>query len=83
LDKPSESRYFGINRINLFAFFVKVFQMLTPSYSKNKQAASSAPIAGRFSLFSIVAWLFAIQEREALDAKTGGDKSDGRYTWGL
>lgn len=27
--------------------------------------------------------LFAVKLREELDAKTGGDKSDARYTWGL
>lgn len=27
--------------------------------------------------------LFAVKLREELDAKTGGDKSDARYIWGL
>jgi hypothetical protein len=36
-----------------------------------------------FSLYSLIAWLLAVDLREALDAKTGGDKSDAAWKWGL
>jgi hypothetical protein len=36
-----------------------------------------------FSLAALVAFLFQLQLREKLDAATGGDKSDGAYTWGM
>ncbi|MDB5762510.1 MAG: hypothetical protein JWQ21_1505 [Herminiimonas sp.] len=55
-----------------------------PFYSKDKKNTSPAlEETGGFSFDSALAWLFAIDERESLDAKTGGDKSDGRWTWGL
>lgn len=36
-----------------------------------------------FSLERIIAVLFAVELREALDKDTAGDKSDAAYTWGL
>jgi hypothetical protein len=36
-----------------------------------------------FSLASFIAALFAVELREELDAKTGGDKSDAAFTWGM
>jgi hypothetical protein len=34
-------------------------------------------------LTAIINALFAVELREELDAKTGGDKSDGAFIWGL
>jgi hypothetical protein len=36
-----------------------------------------------FSIHNILAMLFAVELREALDAATSGDKSDAAYTWGM
>ena len=36
-----------------------------------------------FTLERLLAVLFAVELREALDKDTGGDKSDAAYTWGL
>jgi hypothetical protein len=36
-----------------------------------------------FNLERLLAMLFAVELREALDKDTGGDKSDAAYTWGL
>lgn len=36
-----------------------------------------------FTLERIVAALFAVELREALDKDTAGDKSDAAYTWGM
>lgn len=44
---------------------------------------NSKPSTNGFSLYAVFAFLFSIEMREALDAKTGGDKSDGAWTWGL
>ena len=45
-------------------------------------ARSTSPAAA-FSLMSLVSFLFQLDLREKLAAQTGGDKSDGAYTWGL
>jgi hypothetical protein len=36
-----------------------------------------------FTLERLIAVLFAVEWREAIDKDTGGDKSDAAYTWGL
>ena len=36
-----------------------------------------------FTLERLLAAVFAVELREALDKDTGGDKSDAAYTWGL
>lgn len=36
-----------------------------------------------FNLERLIAVLFAVELREALDKDTGGDKSDAAYIWGL
>jgi hypothetical protein len=36
-----------------------------------------------FNLERLIAVLFAVELREALDKDIGGDKSDAAYTWGL
>jgi hypothetical protein len=61
----------------------KDFPMSMPFYRKDKASVPRTSRAGGVSLYAILAWLFAVDEREALDAKTGGDKSNGRWTWGL
>ena len=37
----------------------------------------------KFTIAAFIDALFAVKLREELDAKTGGDKSDAAYTWGL
>jgi hypothetical protein len=36
-----------------------------------------------FSLFGLIAALFAVELRESLDAKSSGQSDEGAYTWGL
>lgn len=43
----------------------------------------TTPAAAPFSLAMIVDTLLCVNLREKLDADTGGDKSDGAYTYGL
>jgi hypothetical protein len=45
--------------------------------------AAPANAAAPFSLAMIVDTLLCVNLREKLDADTGGDKSDGAYTYGL
>jgi hypothetical protein len=49
----------------------------------NKQNLSNPAPAQPFSLMFIIETLFAVNLREQIDAKTGGDKSDASYTWGM
>ena len=37
----------------------------------------------KFTIGAFIDALFAVKLREELDAKTGGDKSDATYTYGL
>jgi hypothetical protein len=49
----------------------------------NKQTLSNPAPAQPFSLMFIIETLFAVNLREKVDANTGGDKSDAKYTWGM
>ena len=44
---------------------------------------TATPAAAPFSLAMIFDTLLCVNLREKLDADTGGDKSDGAYTYGL
>jgi len=48
----------------------------------NKQTHTETP-AQPFSLMFIIETIFGVHLREQLDANTGGDKSDAKYTWGM
>jgi hypothetical protein len=49
----------------------------------NKQTRPATEQATPFSLMFIIETLFAVNLREQLDANTGGDKSDAKYTYGM
>ncbi|MYN11148.1 hypothetical protein [Pseudoduganella aquatica] len=49
----------------------------------SKQTRPATEQAAPFSLMFIIETLFAVNLREQLDASTGGDKSDAKYTYGL
>lgn len=52
-------------------------------FSTTNNAARNTSPAPAFSLMAIVSFLFQLDLRDKLAAETGGDKSDGAYTWGL
>jgi hypothetical protein len=49
----------------------------------NKQTHTATEQAQPFSLMFIIETIFGVHLREQLDANTGGDKSDAKYTWGM
>ncbi|MES2258277.1 MAG: hypothetical protein V4724_07145 [Pseudomonadota bacterium] len=49
----------------------------------NKQALQTTAPAAPFSLIGLIETLLSINLRTALDADTGGDKSDAAYHWGM
>jgi hypothetical protein len=56
---------------------------LTTAPAANTTTTKTAAAAAPFSLAMIVDTLLCVNLREKLDADTGGDKSDGAYTYGL
>jgi len=52
------------------------------TFSSSVSNRASATTTG-VSLFSFLSSLFAVELREELDAKTGGDKAFAAWAWGL
>ena len=57
--------------------------LTTAPAANTASTTKTAPAAAPFSLAMIVDTLLCVNLREKLDADTGGDKSDGAYTYGL